>query len=292
MLNFLRRRAPASPDGRMTLVEHLRELRNRLLISIAAVAVFAMLAWFFYAPIINFLQAPALKAIEQEQAKGHHVEIAIVGGVAGAFALQVKVACIVGVILACPVWLYQLWGFVTPGLRRNERRYAVGFVAAAAPLFLLGMSFAYYVLPKGIGVLAGFTPKDTTNIIRLDQYITFVIQISLFFGLGFILPVLVVALNALGILPSRRLWGWWRQIVFGVFLFAAIATPTGDPINLSLLAFPILGLVFASMGIASFNDRRRRRRHPQDSTDQWDDEEASPMPEPSPEPEQDYSDLT
>ena len=166
------------------------------------------------------------------------------------------------------------------------------FVAASTPLFLVGVSFAYYVLPKGFGVLAGFTPKGTTNIIKLDQYITFVIQISLFFGLGFVLPVLVVALNAIGILPARRLWGWWRQIVFGVFLFAAIATPTGDPVNLSLLAFPILGLVFVAMGIASFNDRRRGRRGPQGSTDQWDDEEASPMPTPTDEPERDYSDLT
>jgi sec-independent protein translocase protein TatC len=198
----------------------------------------------------------------------------------------------VGVICACPVWLYQLWRFVTPGLRRNERRYAVSFVAAATPLFLLGVTFAYYVLPKGVGVLAGFTPKGTSNIIKLDQYVTFVLQISLFFGLGFVLPVLVVALNAIGVLPSRRLWGWWRQIVFGVFVFAAIATPTGDPINLSLLAFPILGLVFTAMGIASFNDRRRRRRGPGTNTDQWDDEEASPMPEPSVPPEPDYSDLT
>jgi sec-independent protein translocase protein TatC len=299
MVKVPRRRHTASPDGRMTLTEHLRELRNRLFISFAAVAVFALLGWFFYDPILTFLMEPANKAITTEQAKGHDVQLSIIGGVASAFTLQIKIAGIIGVICACPVWLYQLWRFVTPGLRRNERRYALSFVAAATPLFLIGVSFAYYVLPKGFGVLAGFTPKGTTNIIKLDQYITFVIQISLFFGLGFVLPVLVVALNAIGVLSSQRLWGWWRQIIFGVFLFAAVATPTGDPVNLSLLAFPILGLVFIAMGIASFNDRRKGRRGPQ-GTDAWDDEEASPMPEPSPvstvgpgdDPERDYSDLT
>src|SRR3954451_14433384 len=294
MVKVPRRRHTTAPDGRMTLTEHLRELRNRLLISIAAVVFFGVVGWIFCGPIIDFLQQPAQEAIKQQQAHGHDVELAIVGGVSSPFALQVKVACIVGVILACPVWFYQLWRFVTPGLRRNERRYAVGFVAAATPLFLLGMAFAYYVLPKGVAVLAGFTPEGTTNIIKLDQYITFVIQISLFFGLGFVLPVFIVALNMIGVLSSKRLWGWWRQIIFGVFLFAAIATPTGDPVNLSLLAFPILGLVFIAMGIASFNDRRRGRRGPQ-GADEWDDEEASPMPEasgPLDEPERDYSDLT
>jgi sec-independent protein translocase protein TatC len=291
MVKLLRRRRSADPDGRMTLVEHLRELRNRLLISMVAVLVFAIVAYSFYDRLLSFLEHPAIQAIKQEKAKGHLVQLSIIGGVASAFTLQIKIACIVGLVAACPVWLYQLWRFVTPGLRRHERRYAMAFVGAATPLFLTGVAFAYYVLPKGVGVLAGFTPKNTTNIIRLDQYISFVIQISLFFGLGFVLPVLVVALNAAGLLSSRRLWSWWRQIVFGVFVFAAVATPTGDPVNLSLLAFPILGLVFTAMGIASLNDRRKRRRGGEGGYDQWDDDQTSPLPEETPTPEPDYSDL-
>jgi sec-independent protein translocase protein TatC len=291
MVKLRRRRRSADPDGRMTLVEHLRELRNRLLISMAAVVFFAIVAYAFHVRITNFLEHPALVALKKQQAKGNDVQLSIVGGVAGAFNLQLKIACIVGIICACPVWLYQIWRFVTPGLRRNERRYAVMFVGAAAPLFLVGVVFAYKVLPEGVGVLAGFTPKDTTNIIKLDQYISFVIQISLFFGLGFVLPVLVVALNAVGILSSRRLRSWWRQIIFGVFVFAAFATPTGDPFNLSLLAFPILALVFTAIGIATLNDRRKRRRNAESGYDQWDDDETSPMPEATDLPEPDYSDL-
>jgi len=276
----------------MTLAEHLGELRTRLFVSMAAVVVFAVLAYAFYDRILTFLERPAIKAIQSARAQGHDVQLSIIGGVATAFTLQIKISCIIGIILAAPVWLFELWRFVTPGLRRNERRHALAFVGSATPLFLAGVAFAYYVLPKGVGVLAGFTPKDTTNIIKLDQYISFVIQISLFFGLGFVLPVFVVALNAVGILPSRRLWGWWRQILFGVFLFAAIATPTGDPVNLSLLAFPILGLVFGAMGIASLNDRRRRRRETTEGYAQWDDDETSPLPEPEPLDRADYSDLT
>jgi sec-independent protein translocase protein TatC len=286
-----RRRRVADADGRMTLVEHLRELRNRLLISMAAVVVFAIIAYAFHARITDFLEHPAQVALRKQRAQGHDVQLSIVGGVAGAFNLQLKIACIVGIICACPVWLYQIWRFVTPGLRRNERRYALMFVGSAAPLFLFGVGFAYKVLPEGVGVLAGFTPKDTTNIIKLDQYISFVIQISLFFGLGFVLPVLVVALNAVGIISSRRLRSWWRQIIFGVFVFAAFATPTGDPFNLSLLAFPILALVFGAIGIATLNDRRKRRRNVESGYDQWDDDETSPMPEASEIPEPDYSDL-
>jgi sec-independent protein translocase protein TatC len=282
----------------MTLVEHLRELRNRLLIALAVVVVFTIVAYAFYAPILDFLTEPAIKAFNTSQAQGHDVHLGIIGGVATAFTLKLKVSFIIGVIVACPVWLYQLWRFVTPGLRRNERRHALAFVGSATPLFLVGIAFAYWVLPKGVGVLAGFTPKDTTNTIQLGQYISFVVQISLFFGLGFVLPVLVVALNAAGVLSSQRLWSWWRQILFGVFVFAAVATPTGDPVNLSLLAFPILGLVFGAMLIASFNDRRRRKRQGTEGYGQWDDDETSPMPEPMAEPlptpfeDRDYSDLT
>jgi sec-independent protein translocase protein TatC len=283
-------RRSRDPDGRMTLVEHLRELRSRLVISIATVLIFAIIAYAFHQRVTSFLEHPAQVALKRQQAKGHNVQLAIVGGVTGAFNLQIKIALIMGIIAACPVWLYQIWRFVTPGLRRNERRYGLMFVGAATPLFLAGVTFAYLFLPRGIDVLAGFTPKNTTNIIKLDQYISFVIQISLFVGVGFVLPVIVVALNAVGIVSSRRLWGWWRQVVFLVFLFAAIATPSGNPVNLALLAFPILVLVFTAMGIASLNDRRKRRRSAETGYDQWDDDETSPMPEAT--PEADYSDLT
>ena len=165
-----------------------------------------------------------------------------------------------GLVLSAPVWLYQLWRFVTPGLHRNERRWAVGFAAVATPLFLAGVALAYTVLPYGLQILLGFTPENVENIVSVDRYLSFFIRTILVFGVGFLVPLLLVLLNFAGVLPGRQLLGWWRWIIIIVIVFAAVATPTGDPINLMLLAGPILVLVMIAVGIALLNDKRRARR--------------------------------
>ncbi|HYN75820.1 MAG TPA: twin-arginine translocase subunit TatC [Candidatus Limnocylindria bacterium] len=259
----------------MTLTEHLRELRHRMFVSAIAVVVGAVVGWIYYDEVFAFLRHPADVAVAELQEQGQNVTISVVGGVGSAFSLQLKLSAYVGLILASPVWLYQLWRFVTPGLHRNERRWAFGFLAAALPLFLFGIAFAYWALPKGLGVLLGFTPDQTNNLVPLDNYLTFVLRMCLFFGLGFLLPLLLVLLNAAGLISGQAMWSHWREVVLGTWVFAAVATPTGDIFNLSLLAVPIMTLIFVAMGIASLNDRRRRRRGA--DADQWDDDETSPL---------------
>jgi len=262
----------------MPLAEHLRELRRRILWCALAFCIAAVVAWVFYDQIFEILRHPADVAVENARAAGKDVQVSIVGGVGSAFGLQFKISAYGALVLSSPVWLYHLWRFITPGLRMSEKKWAVIFLGTAIPLFLVGMTFSYLVMAKGVSVLFGFTPEEITNVVRLDNYLTFVIQVSFFFGLGFVLPVFIVMLNAIGVVSSRKLWGWWRQIIFGVVLFAAVATPTGDPVNLSLLAGPIMLLVFTSLGIASLNDRRKRkRREAGEDYEAWDDEEASPL---------------
>ena len=261
----------------MTLTEHLRELRHRMFVSAIAIVLGSIVGWIFYDQIFAFLSHPAEVAVEELNAQGKNVTVSVVGGVGSAFSLQLKIAAYVGLVIASPIWLYQLWRFVTPGMHSKERRWAFGFIAAAVPLFLFGIAFAYWALPKGLGVLLGFTPEEFNNIVPLDNYLTFVLRMCLFFGLGFLLPVLLVMLNAAGIVSGRTLWSRWREVVLGTWIFAAVATPTGDVFNLSLLAVPIMLLIFLAMGIASLNDRRRRRSQP--AYDEWDDDETSPLDE-------------
>jgi sec-independent protein translocase protein TatC len=264
----------------MPLTDHLRELRSRLVKSGIAIAVGMVIGWIYYPQLFEWLSAPFMGAVEQARAEGRQVTLALTG-VADPFVLQMQVAAVAGVVLASPVWLYQLWRFVTPGLHGNERRWALGFVAVATPLFLAGVALAYAVLPLGLQVLLGFTPENVENIVSVDKYLSFFLRTILIFGVGFLVPLMLVLLNFAGVLSGRRLLGWWRWIILTVVLFAAVATPTGDPINLMLLAGPIMVLVAIAVGISLLNDRRRARRRkgsPEDFSD-LDDDEASPLPE-------------
>lgn len=266
----------------MPLTEHLRELRSRLVKSGLAIAIGMVVGWVYYAQLFDWLSAPFMGAVEQAKAEGREVTLALTG-VADPFVLQMQVAAVAGVVLAAPVWLYQLWRFVTPGLHRHERRWALGFVAVAFPLFLSGVALAYAVLPLGLQVLLGFTPDNVENIVSVDRYLSFFLRTVLVFGVGFLLPLLLVLLNFAGVLSGRRLLSWWRWIIVGVVLFAAVATPTGDPINLLLLAGPILLLVAAAVGVSLLNDRRRaRRRRAAGELDYstLDDDEISPLDDP------------
>ena len=260
--------------GTMPLADHLRELRKRLVISMLAVGVGMVVAWFYYDQIFAFIRAPFDDVVAEAKEAGRDMTLAFTG-VADPFVMQLKVAAVVGMLMASPVWLYQLWRFITPGLYRHERRWAMGFVAVATPLFLAGAAMAYWVMPKGLEVLLGFTPENIENIISVDRYLSFFLRMMLVFGVGFLLPLLVVSLNLAGVLSFARLASWWRWIVMGVVVFAAAATPTGDPFNLFLLAAPILALMGLAAGVAWANDRRRARRRA--TQPQWADDETSPL---------------
>lgn len=263
----------------MPLTEHLRELRSRLVKSGIAVVVGMVVGWIAYPTIFELLSQPFEGAVEQAQNEGRDVTLALTG-VTDPFILQLQVAAIAGIVLASPVWLYQLWRFVTPGLHKHEKRWGIAFVAVAFPLFLAGTALAYFVLPFGLEILLGFTPENVENIVSVDRYLRFFIRTVIVFGVGFLTPLFIVTLNFAGILTGKRLMSWWRWIIFVVFIFAAIATPTGDPINLVLLAGPILMLVVIAVGIALLNDRRRARRGlSEPDYREWDDDQASPIDE-------------
>jgi sec-independent protein translocase protein TatC len=274
------RKQTKDPEGRMPLADHLRELRNRLAKSVLAIIVVAAVAAFYYKDIIHFFQQPILKTVHCDhgastQENGHPCAEMTVNGLLGGFSIALKVALMAGIVGASPVWLYQLWAFLAPGLHRNEKRYTLGFVATGVPLFLAGAALAYEILPQTAKIMIGFVPKDTTNLLALDDFIDLVVRMVVVFGLAFELPLVLVLLNFTGIVSGKRMLGWWRGMVIGITVFAAVATPTGDPLTMCLLAAPIVFLYFTAMGVCFVNDRRRARRLAADPDFGLDPDEAS-----------------
>lgn len=264
--------------AQMPLADHLRELRRRLVISMIAIAAGSVVGWIYYVQIFDVISRPIEQVVTEAAAQGRDVRL-VMSGVADAFMLQVKIAVMTGLLLSSPVWIYQLWAFVTPGLHPKERRWVYAFAAISVPLFLSGVVLAYVVMPKGLEVLLGFTPDNVGNYLPVDRYLSFFLRMVLVFGVGFLTPLFIVGLNVVGILSGKRLAAAWRYIIFGVFIFAAVATPTGDPVNMLLLAAPILLLVSLAVVFCLLNDRRRAR-HGEPDYDDWDDDEVSPITEP------------
>ena len=258
-------------DGRMSLGDHLRELRRRFTIAAAAIAVGSVLGWVEYDRLFNAIMAP-LRTIAAER---HGLVNINFGGITQPFTVQLQVAMFVGVIVASPVWLFQVWGFIVPGLTKREKRITVAFIGAAVPLFLLGCLFATIAVPRAIEVLIGFTPQGAANLPDAALYLTFVTRFILAFGLAFLLPVFLVGLNAAHVLPARIMLKGWRIAVLLIFVFAAMMTPTPDAWTMLVLALPMVGFFFAAVGVATLLDRRRARREPE-----WAkvaDDEASPL---------------
>jgi sec-independent protein translocase protein TatC len=183
----------------MTLVEHLRELQVRLFRAVLGILAGAAVAWLFYDQILHYVTAPFEDVVAEAKAQGKTVVLAV-SGVTDAFTLQLQVVLVAGLVISSPVWLYQLWRFLMPGLHRNERRWAYGFVLAATPLFLFGAAVAYHAMPSLLHLMLGFTPDNVSNIININEYLGFVLQIMLFFGIGTLIPVVFVMLNFAGLL--------------------------------------------------------------------------------------------
>jgi sec-independent protein translocase protein TatC len=236
--------------------------------SLLAIVVTTLVAAFFYKDIIQFFTDPILDAVGcqysfAELAKGtEETQCAriVQNGLLSPFTLALTVSLSSGVALAAPVWLYQLWAFVAPGLHRHEKKYSLAFVAAGFPLFLMGGFFAYWSLPKMASVMLEFSIIGSDNQLPLDDLLQLVMRMIIVFGLSFELPLLLVMLNFGGVLSGKKMAGWWRGMIMGITLFAAIATPSTDPISMLALAGPIWVLYFGASAIALANDRRRARR--------------------------------
>lgn len=244
---------------KMPLLDHMREFRDRLIKSSIAVVVGASIGWIFYQKIIRLLTLPfcdlGSSAIVVEGKCGE----LYVNGILGPFNLQVKIALLSGIIIAAPVWIYQLWAFVTPALHKKERRVTLIFAAIASPLFATGAYLAYLILPHAVDVLLGFTPNNLGNLVRFDEYLDFVLRLILIFGIAFVLPLFLVALNLLGVISGKAILKPWRLAVFLCFLFTATFTPTPDPITMTLLAIPLCLLYFLSGLFALVVDKRRKK---------------------------------
>jgi sec-independent protein translocase protein TatC len=251
---------PKDPEGRMTLREHIVELRNRLLISVLAIVVCTVAAWFVYNQAFHFLTQPFNDAIVP-YAKDRQLKPQLtLQGVGDPLTFKIKVSAMIGLVASGPVWLFQLWAFIAPGLHRSEKKWAYLFAAIAAPLFAAGLYVAYWTLPKGIQILLGFTPDTIQNLVEISKYLDFVIRTMLVFGIAFLIPLVVVALNMVGLVPASMLGKFRPYIILVIFVFAAVATPSGDPFTMCLLAVPMCLLFFIAEIIARLNDKRRKRR--------------------------------
>lgn len=247
-------------DGRMPLLDHLRELRQRVFKSSIAIVVASAVSWYFYNAIITLLSRPICQGNDAHRLATNVCDSLYVEGVLGPFNLHIKVAFISGLILSAPIWMYQLWAFIAPALHRKEKRYTVAFFGASIPFFALGVLLGFVSLPAAIDMLFSFTPDSLTNLIKFDEYLDFVLRVILLFGLAFELPVFLVTFNAIGFLSARAILKPWRMWVFAICVFIAGFTPSPDPLSMALLAIPLISLYFLAGGIATLNDKRRNKR--------------------------------
>jgi len=250
-----------SSGGRMPLLDHLRELRKRIMRSAIAITLASIVGWVFYNEIIVQLASPVCDLRTAQEIGKQYCGSLYISGVLGPLNLQIKVAILTGIILSAPIWLYQLWSFIAPGLHKREKRNSIFFIAAATPFFAAGSFLGYKILPTAVKVLFGFTPESLSNLVKFDDYLDFVLRVILLFGLAFELPVFLISLNLIGFLTGLTILKPWRIWVFSIVLFTAAFTPTADPLTMGLLAVPLIALYFLAGLFSLLNDRRRDRKN-------------------------------
>jgi len=261
----------------MALADHLRELRARLIRSVLFLLLAFIAMLFFYEQPHGGLLGLVMKPYNhaQQMLTGKTDTKAYVASATGPLMLQLKLCGVAAIVVSSPYWLYQIWGFIVPGLHPQEKKWSRVFAAVAGPLFIVGVLTGYYVLPKGLEVLIGFTPAGLENLVEFNEYFSFLTRMLLVFGVAFEIPLFVIMLNLAGVLPGRALARYRPWIILGTFVFAAVATPSTDPFSMLMLAVPMLVLFLVAEAIARSVDRTRGRRHP--GTDQWADDEISPL---------------
>ena len=248
-------RAHKARDRRMPLLAHLVELRRRLLLAAGAVLLAAVAGWLLAPFVLDALRAPLSAFAEQ------HGRLASLNydTIAGAFDLRLRIALYLGILLSSPIWLYQIWAFLTPALTKRELRYVVGFLGSALPLFLGGCAAGWYVVPHMVQLLAGFASGGSTTLVRAGDYVDFVLRLMLAVGVGFVLPVFLVLLDFAGVVTARTILRGWRIAVLAITVFTALVTPAADLVSMGLLALPLVALYFAAAGVAALHDRHAAR---------------------------------
>lgn len=247
----------------MSLGDHLRELRYRVVLSLVVIGVGMGVCALFYNTLLDFMLAPFQLAVDTLAVTQPDLDVqGSLSGVTSAFMLALQVCGIGGLVLTSPIWLYQVWAYLAPALLAKEKKYALMFIGAAVPLFLVGVAMAYIVLPQAVIVMLGFTPDNYSilNLLSIDEFLTLMMKLMVVFGLGFLMPVIVVTLNFMGILPATALKKARPYVLFGCAIFGAAATPGGDPFSMLALAIPMMGLFFIAELISRANDRRRAAR--------------------------------
>ncbi|GAA1452352.1 twin-arginine translocase subunit TatC [Nesterenkonia lacusekhoensis] len=248
-----RRRKRRDPEGTMSLAEHLRELRNRVFIAAVGVLLGAVAGFFIYDTLFRLLAAPVLEFGGTDRS----AEIAF-NTVGQPLDLMIRISLFVGIVVSSPLWLYQIWAFIMPGLKKSEKRYAVGFIAASVPLFLAGIVLAYTVLPRAIGFFFALNPEGTSNFIAPDVYFSFVLHIFLAFGIAMVLPVVLVGINMMGLVSGKQVLKAWRWVVMLIAIVSAIAAP--EVVSMIFIGLPLCLLFGVAIVLCLLNDRRRVKR--------------------------------
>lgn len=275
----------------MTLVEHLYELRRRLGFAILFAIIGAILGFVWWSTRVgpisslgDLIRGPYCQLPQSTLlsfGNGHQCQLLQTKPFEG-FSIRLKVGIAAGIVLSCPLWLYQLWAFITPGLYAKERKFALTFVSCAVVLFAGGAVLAYAVVPEALRVLTNVGGKDFVTAFAGTDYVSFMVSLLAIFGVSFELPLLVVMLNRIGMVKYEKLKKWRRGIIFLLFVFAAFVTPGQDPISMTVLAGGLTLLFEVAVQISRVHDKRKAQRRVEEGWDGLDDDEAAPLTEPEP----------
>ncbi|WP_248242359.1 twin-arginine translocase subunit TatC [Microbacterium kunmingense] len=242
----------------MSLGAHILELRKRLMIAVLALIVGMVVAFFITDPVIRLITLP-IQQVAESRGEEAAVELMFTT-VTSAFDLRLRMSFAIGLLISAPIWLWQIWAFIMPGLTRKEVRYTIGFVAAAVPLFFAGTYVGLLIMPHIVELMATFVPEGAASFFDATYYYDFVFKLLIIVGISFVLPVFLVALNLAGVMSGRAILKGWRVAVLVATIFAALATPAADVVSMLLLAGILVVLFFAAAGLSLLFDRRRSRR--------------------------------
>jgi sec-independent protein translocase protein TatC len=274
------RRPPRDAAATMSLIAHLRELRNRIALALLVIAIAtAFCFWWYDHGLGAFIRAPYCAVPSDQRALGGSGSdcALLITDVFGGALIRLKIAFLAGIVLSAPFWLFQIWRFITPGLKAHEKKYGLAFVGASSALFALGAVLAYFSLKAGLTLLIGLAGNNVAVALTAQDYLGFVVSVLLAFGVSFEVPLLAVALNLVGVLSYAALKKSRRWIFFLTIVFAAFITPTQDPFTMLLMALPMCLLFEAAIQIARVVDKRRARREAVESFHDVADDEASPL---------------